>query len=181
MILTDIKTHFSAFGVAVLTGLIIYIFFPKAEEPNKTEQTMVAAPSAVQPGGELVADNIVKIKKKGHTTQLPSEIMDKFEAIIEPLQRDEAAQNYVGFEVEWNLYFKGIQERGDDTVRVIFADSKDLPANTFVSCVVSLNENTTLKTIQKNSVMNVSGLISKIALKSASIELENTILKMPGK
>lgn len=30
-------------------------------------------------------------------------------------------------------------------------------------------------------ILNVSGLISKIALKSNSIELENTILKIPSK
>ena len=167
MILTDIKTHASAFGVAACVGLLLYLLSLTGNDPNKTEQTTTASPSVVQEGGS--------------EPLTPFEIIGKLKAITTPSLRKKAAQGYVGSEAEWNLYLKKIINQKNNDVHVVFTDTIDIPHNTFVSCVVSLNDNKILKVIEEGMLVNVLGYISKITLNNDSIELENVILKTPTK
>jgi len=167
MILTDIKTHASAFGVAACVGLLLYLLSINGNDQNKTEQNMVSAPGIVQEGGS--------------ESLTPFEIIDKLKAIATPSLREKAAQGYVGSEAEWNLYLKKIINQKKNDVHVVFTDTIDIPHNTFVSCVVSLNDNKILKVIEEGMLVNVLGQISKVAPNNDSIELENVILKTPTK
>jgi hypothetical protein len=167
MILTDIKTHASAFGVATCVGLLLYLFSPNGYEKNKTEQNMISSSGIVQEGGI--------------ESLTPSEIISKLKAIAAPSLREKAAQGYVGSTVEWNLYLKNIINQKENDVHAVFTDSIDFPHNALVSCVVSLNDNKILKVIEEGMLCNVLGQISKIAPNNESIELENVILKTPTK
>ena len=167
MILTDIKTHASAFGVAACVGLLLYLFSPNGNEKNKTEQNMVSSSGIVQEGGiEFLT---------------PSEIIGKLKAIATPSLREKAAQGYVGCKVDWNLYLKNIINQKENDVHAVFTDTMDFPHNALVSCVVSLNDNKILKVIEEGMLFNVLGQISQIAPNNESIELENVILKTPTK
>ncbi|MBC8438538.1 MAG: hypothetical protein H8D87_02495 [Deltaproteobacteria bacterium] len=162
MILTDLKSHASAFGVAACVGLLLYLLSLTGNDPNKTEQTATSSPSVVQEGGSEYLT--------------PSEIIAKLKAIATPSLREKAAQGYVGSKVEWNLYLKNIITQKENDVHAVFTDTIDFPHNALVSCVVSLNDNKSLKVIEEGMLFNVLGQISKIDPNNESIELENVIL-----
>ncbi len=50
MIFTDIKKHASAFGIAVIVGLILYLVSLNGTDQSKTEQNMVSPTDIVQEG-----------------------------------------------------------------------------------------------------------------------------------
>jgi hypothetical protein len=167
MILTDIKSHASAFGVAACVGILLYLLSLTGNNPNKTEQTTISSPSVVQGGGSEYLT--------------PSEIIAKLKAIATPSLVEKESQSYISIGVEWNLYFKNILKKEANIVHVVFTDTQDLPHNTLVHFVVSLNDNKILNAIEEGTLLKVLGQISKIVPNNNSIELKNVILKTPTK
>ncbi len=165
MILKDIKSHASAFGVAACVGLLLYILSPNQKDQNNTEQNIPSSPVIVQ--------------ESGKEPLTPFKILDELKALAAPSLRKKAVQGYIGSEAEWNLYLKNIIDQKDNDVHAVFTDTLKLPHHTFVSCVVSLNDNRILKVIEEGMLVSVWGQISKIDLNNDSIELENVILKTP--
>ncbi len=148
IMLKSIKFHASAFGVAACVGLLFWMLLPKASDQNKTEQNIVSSSGIVQEGRSV--------------SLTPSEIMEKVKTIAEPSLREKTVQVYVGAEVEWNLYLNNISKQNQNDVHLVFADNKDIPHNTLVGCLVSLNDNKILKIIEEGILLNVIGQISKI-------------------
>ena len=162
MILKDIKSHASAFGVAACVGLLLYLLSPSDEERNKADQNKVTSPAIVQ------------------ESLTPSEITDRLKAITTSSMNEKAAQDYISTDVEWNLYFKNILKKEENNVHLLFIDSQDLPHYTRVFCVVSLDNNKILNVIEEGMLLKVIGQISKIDPTNNSIELQNVNLITPA-
>lgn len=163
MILTDIKTHASAFGVAACLGLLFYLLSPSNQEQDKADQNKGSSPAVVQ---EYL---------------VPSEIVSKLREITTSSLREQASQNYLGLAVEWNLYLKSVLKREEKSIRLLFTDAKDLPHHTSVRCVAFLHNNKILNGIEEGMRLTVTGEISKIIPDNNLIELENVNLKPPAK
>lgn len=173
MLFTDIKTHASALGVAVMTGLIFYVFMAYDKNPDKTKSDKTEQ-NIVSPSGAVKKNKIVPLNL---ITLTPAEIINKLKAISEPAQREKAVQGYLGKGVEWNLYLEKTIKQDQDFVQVTLLDTQDLSHHIRIDCVVFLNRNNILKSIENKMQLTVSGQISQIAPNNDSIQLDNAILK----